>query len=124
MDGTARKQRLRTAALGFSGLAIFVALWELAASGVVFSAALIPRPSDVPATFIAEIERGVWQRMVLSSLRHYGLGLAIGTVLGIVQGEMVMGQPRPNVWFVSGGIVLGFLVGRALWRRANTAKEQ
>ena len=47
-----------------------------------------------------------------------------GTVLGIVQGEMVMGQPRPNVWFVSGGIVLGFLVGRALWRRANTAKEQ
>lgn len=93
MDRTARKQRLRTAALGFSGLAIFVALWELAASGVVFSAALIPRPSDVPATFIAEIERGVWQRMVLSSLRHYGMGLAIGTVLGIITGTAVALSP-------------------------------
>jgi len=81
--------RARKAALGLAGLVAFVTVWELSVRSGVFASSLVPRPSDIPGTLVAEIERGVWQRMVLSSLRHYSLGLAIGTGLGVVLGTAV-----------------------------------
>lgn len=84
---------MRKVVLGIAGLAVFVALWELAARTGVFNSSLIPRPSDIPGTLVAEIRRGVWQRMVLSSLRHYALGLGIGTGLGVVLGMAVALSP-------------------------------
>jgi NitT/TauT family transport system permease protein len=81
--------RTRKIALGLFGLLVFVVLWEAAARTGVFGSTLIPRPSSIPATLVSEIRRGVWQRMVLFSLRHYALGLGIGTGLGIVLGMAV-----------------------------------
>lgn len=80
---------MRKIGLGLAGLLGFLLLWELAATSGVFASALIPRPSDIPATLLAEIRRGMWQRMVVASLRHYALGLGIGTGLGIVLGMFV-----------------------------------
>jgi NitT/TauT family transport system permease protein len=71
-----------------------VVIWEVLARAPFVPTALVPRPSDVPRTLIAEITRGVWQRMVISSLRHYGLGLGIGTGLGVVFGLAVGLIPR------------------------------
>ena len=81
--------RSRAILLGFGGLLAFVVAWELLARSGIVAGALVPRPSDIPGTLLAEIQRGVWQRMVVSSLRHYGLGLAIGTVLGMALGLFV-----------------------------------
>ena len=85
---------MRKIVLGLAGLAGFVAVWELLVRLAVFNPNLVPAPSAIPATLIAEIERGVWLRMVLSSLRHYGLGLAIGSGLGIFLGMAVALAPR------------------------------
>lgn len=84
-----RSRSVRKLVFGFSGLILFVGLWEAVVQSGIFAATLIPRPSDIPATLLAEIRRGVWQRMVLSSLRHYGLGLGIGTGLGLTLGTAV-----------------------------------
>ncbi|MFW5814647.1 MAG: ABC transporter permease [Spirochaetota bacterium] len=83
----------RKVVLGLAGLAGFVAVWELAVRSGVFAATLVPRPSDIPATLVAEIERGVWQQMVLASLSHYALGLGIGTGLGVALGTAVALSP-------------------------------
>lgn len=83
----------RKVVLGLAGLAGFVVVWELAVRSGVFAATLVPRPSDIPATLVAEIERGVWQQMVLASLSHYALGLAIGTGLGVALGTAVALSP-------------------------------
>lgn len=80
--------------LGLVGLTAFVALWEALVQVGVFNPNLVPAPSAIPATLLEEIERGVWARMVLSSLRHYGLGLAIGTGLGITLGMAVALSPQ------------------------------
>jgi len=80
---------MRKVVLGLAGLAAFVVVWEVAARSGVFASSLVPLPSDIPATLVAEIRRGMWQRMVLASLRHYGLGLGIGTGLGVVLGTAV-----------------------------------
>lgn len=83
----------RKVVLGLAGLAGFVVVWELAVRSGVFAATLVPRPSDIPATLVAEVQRGVWQQMVLASLSHYALGLAIGTGLGIALGTAVALSP-------------------------------
>jgi len=87
---------MRKVILGFSGLIVFIALWEAAARSGLLSSRLVPLPSDIPATLIAEIRRGMWQRMVIASLRHYGLGLGIGTGLGVVLGTAVALSPTLN----------------------------
>jgi NitT/TauT family transport system permease protein len=74
---------------GLLGLLVFVAIWELAVRLGWLSAALIPAPSAVPATFLAEIERGIWLQMVGNSLRHYAAGLGIGSAVGILVGGSV-----------------------------------
>lgn len=88
-----RHARWRKLGLGLAGLVVFVGLWEAATASGLFGSALVPRPSDIPATLVAEIRRGMWQRMVLASLRHYALGLAIGTGLGTGLGTAVALSP-------------------------------
>ena len=47
----------------------------------------------------------------------------VGSLLGIIAGQTVMGTPQANTWFVAGGILLGLFVGRWLWRRADALGE-
>ena len=42
-----------------------------------------------------------------------------GTLIGILEGRAAMGNFQANPWYVTGGVVLGFLAGRSLWRRAS-----
>ncbi|MFW5678643.1 MAG: ABC transporter permease [Pseudomonadota bacterium] len=72
-----------------SGLAGFLALWQLVAASGLVASSLLPPPSAVPATLVAEIELGFWHEMVLASLRHYLVGLVAGSVLGVVVGIAV-----------------------------------
>jgi NitT/TauT family transport system permease protein len=79
--------------LGLSGLAAFILIWEALVRFGIFSGNLVPLPSGIPETLLSEIQNGMWPRMVLSSLRHYALGLAIGTGLGIALGMTVALSP-------------------------------
>jgi sulfonate transport system permease protein len=65
------------------GVAAFLLGWEVVAQSGGVPARLIPSPSAVPAAFLAEFERGIWQEMVLASLSHYLVGLSLGTFLGV-----------------------------------------
>lgn len=57
------------------------------------SATLVPAPSSLPAAFLREVEGGIWLKMVLDSLRHYAIGLLIGSLAGITAGAVVALSP-------------------------------
>lgn len=78
-----RTTRITLSACGLFG---FLALWELTSRSGLVSAVLLPPPSTLPGTLIAEVRNGFWQRMVLASLGHYTAGLLIGSVLGVAVG--------------------------------------
>lgn len=70
----------------FLGVAGFLAAWELSSRLGLIPSVLIPPPSSVVASFQREAGSGMWQTYVLSSLRHYALGVALGSILGIALG--------------------------------------
>ncbi|NIQ93938.1 MAG: ABC transporter permease, partial [Desulfuromonadales bacterium] len=43
---------------------------------------LLPPPSTIPPTLLSEIKNGIWQSMVVASLRHYTIGFFVGSFLG------------------------------------------
>lgn len=73
-------------ALSLAGFAGFLALWELSVRLHWLPAALIPAPSSLLDSFPREWANGAWPHSVLSSLRHYSLGVGIGGVLGLLLG--------------------------------------
>ena len=77
-----------------SGLLLFMFIWELLARSGLVPNALIPPPSSIPATLARELQSGIWVRMILNSLRHYGLGLLLGSLFGIAAGILVSLSPR------------------------------
>jgi NitT/TauT family transport system permease protein len=79
---------------GAAGLAAFLALWQLVAVSGVVASSLLPPPSALPATLVSEVSLGFWPEMVLASLRHYLIGLVLGSVLGVVVGAAVALFPR------------------------------
>ncbi len=87
-------RRLSALGLSLAGLAGFLAVWELASRSGFVSAILLPPPSTLPGTLVSEIQNGFWQRMVVSSLSHYSLGLFLGSLLGVVIGMTVALFPR------------------------------
>jgi ABC-type nitrate/sulfonate/bicarbonate transport system permease component len=86
--------RLKRYTLAATGLICFFLFWEgLARSGWV-EVHLLPPPSTLPATLHSEISLGIWQNMVWASLRHYTIGLFIGSFLGVTLGICVALFPR------------------------------
>lgn len=83
----------RSLALSAGGLALLLAAWEAVSRAGLVSVVLMPPPSAVVPAFLKEVERGVWGAMVLESLGHYTLGLAIGAALGIGVGVAVALSP-------------------------------
>jgi sulfonate transport system permease protein len=64
-------------------------IWEgFARSGLV-EAHLLPPPSVIPSTLMSEINAGIWQSMVIASLRHYTIGFVVGSFLGVTLGVTV-----------------------------------
>lgn len=76
------------------GLAGFLLIWEGIARSGLLETYLLPPPSTIPAALISEIREGIWQVMVIASLRHYTVGFVLGSVLGVGLGVMVALFPR------------------------------
>ncbi len=90
--------RRAAALLSCTGVIVFLLAWEgLGRSGLV-PPLLLPIPSAVPATFIAEIRNGQWPTMVMASLSHYLIGLALGAFLGIAMGAAAALWPAFNAF--------------------------
>ncbi len=81
-------------ALAALGLAAFLLFWEALPYFGVVPAAFLPPPSALPEAFMREVRSGIWQQMVVLSLRHYLIGLAIGGFLGVTLG-VVTGIFKP-----------------------------
>lgn len=76
------------ALLGLSGLLLFVALWKLAQVSGWAPPGTIPDPFLLPATLADEWQSQRLLPALLSSLVHYGWGLALGTGLGFLVGAL------------------------------------
>jgi NitT/TauT family transport system permease protein len=71
------------------GLALFLLIWESVPAIGLLPASLLPPPSAIPRTFWREIVDGHWLPAVGHSLRHYALGLVIGTAGGVGLGVAI-----------------------------------
>jgi sulfonate transport system permease protein len=78
--------RAKASALAALGLAIFLALWELAPALGFVPASILPPPSALPQAFLRELNSGIWLSSVLTSLRNYLAGLVLGCLLGVCLG--------------------------------------
>jgi ABC-type nitrate/sulfonate/bicarbonate transport system permease component len=67
-------------------MAAFLAAWELSVRSGLLPAILVPPPSSIVNSFLREQASGMWTASVLSSLKHYLLGVFVGSVLGIALG--------------------------------------
>jgi ABC-type nitrate/sulfonate/bicarbonate transport system permease component len=67
-------------------LLVFLAIWEAAVRSGLLPAVLVPPPSSVVPSFLREQSNGMWLHNVLASLRHYAMGVAAGSILGIALG--------------------------------------
>jgi sulfonate transport system permease protein len=78
--------RTRSLTLGALGFFIFLAVWEAMPALNVVPASVLPPPSALPRAFWREFSSGIWFAALLTSLRNYLAGLAIGSLLGIAFG--------------------------------------
>lgn len=78
--------RGRRVLLSAVGVVALIALWELSIRLGWLPGTLVPLPSEIPAEFWGEVEDGIWLDVVLASLSHYSIGLAIGSILGVAVG--------------------------------------
>lgn len=81
-------------ALAALGLAAFLLFWEALPYFGIVRGDFLPPPSALPEAFMREVRSGIWQQMVVLSLRHYLIGLAIGGVLGVSLG-VITGLFKP-----------------------------
>jgi len=86
-----RSKRYGLAASGLLGVLL---VWEAISQSGWIETHLLPPPSSIVPALINEIREGIWQTMLLSSLRHYLIGLFIGSFLGVTLGVIVALSPR------------------------------
>ena len=72
--------------LAVFGLIAFLLIWEAVPYLGLVSPLFLPPPSGLPQAFLREIQAGYWLKAVLASLKHYILGLALGTGFGVALG--------------------------------------
>jgi len=77
-----------------AGLVAFLLIWEGVARSGVVATTLLPPPSVLPRALISEITLGFWHAMIIASLGHYLIGLALGSLLGTACGVAVALFPR------------------------------
>jgi sulfonate transport system permease protein len=68
------------------GLLAFLAVWEAVPALGLLPATLLPPPSVLPQAWWQEVVDGHWFPAMFSSLKHYAIGLAIGTTGGVALG--------------------------------------
>ena len=80
--------------MGAAGLAGMLLFWEGISQSGWIETFLLPPPSSIVPALISEIRLGIWQVMLLSSLRHYLIGFFVGSTLGVTLGVVVALSPR------------------------------
>ncbi len=75
--------------LSATGLVGFLLIWEGISRSGLIEIHLLPPPSTIPPALVSEIREGIWQTMVIASLRHYAIGFALGSFLGVTMGVAV-----------------------------------
>lgn len=70
----------------FIGVAVFLSAWEATSRSGLVPTVLMPPPSSIVSAFQKEVGNDMWYANVLSSLRHYSIGVVLGSVLGIAVG--------------------------------------
>ena len=75
--------------LSATGLVGVLLIWEVISRSGSIETYLLPPPSTIPPALVSEIEEGIWQAMVVASLRHYAIGFALGSFLGVTLGVAV-----------------------------------
>jgi len=78
--------RTKSWVLAAVGFAVFLAVWELAPALGFVPASILPPPSALPHAFLRELNSGIWISSLLTSLRHYLIGLVLGCFLGVCLG--------------------------------------
>jgi NitT/TauT family transport system permease protein len=84
-------ERLRTFLLGCSGIALFLAAWEIA--GRSFGPALLAPPSIVAVDYIDLLAQGDMLRELAFSLRQMAIGFLLACAIGMPLG-VLMGRSR------------------------------
>ena len=74
---------------GALGLGLFLAAWQISVPFVGLPAFFYPPPSAVWAALVELIEKGQLLVYIFDSLYRYGLGVAAGTLVGVVAGLAV-----------------------------------
>lgn len=82
------RSRAGRALLGLAGLVVFVAIWKYAQVSGWAPAGTIPDPFLLPQALEAEWSSDRLLPALLSSVVHYGWGLAMGTLLGFLVGAL------------------------------------
>ncbi|GGY02101.1 ABC transporter permease [Litchfieldella qijiaojingensis] len=86
--------RSRRSLISAQGLVGFLILWEVSLRAGLLPGSLVPLPSSIPGVLWAELIDGIWFEVVLSSLSHYSVGVALGSLLGISVGVAAALVPR------------------------------
>jgi NitT/TauT family transport system permease protein len=81
---------------GMLGLAVLLSIWEAVPRLGLVPIMLLPPPSAIPAAFWGDVASGEWQRAIFASLGHYTMGLAIGSIGGIVLGVAAGASARTD----------------------------
>ena len=87
---TARVSRTWGRALkGFAGVALLVAVWQASVPLVGLDAYFYPAPSDVVASFVDLMRKGILPAYLADSLARYAVGLTAGATLGVALGVLI-----------------------------------
>jgi ABC-type nitrate/sulfonate/bicarbonate transport system permease component len=85
----------RTKASGLLLLAVLLALWQVAATGLVQSPNLPPL-TQIAASFVSGLRSGELLRVFGSSLHIMGIGYVLGTLAAVIIGSLMANQRPVN----------------------------
>lgn len=87
------------------GLICFFCIWEIVAKSSPKTSILFPAPSNIFFTVLTLASSGYWWNAVFSSLKHYLLGVLVGSICGFSLG-VICAESKAIFNFSSGIIAL------------------
>ncbi len=108
------KRKAAKAAKGFTGILLFFAAWQIAASLSGVSAYFFPAPIDVYGAFRDLLRKGILEAYLIDSLYRYSIGVALGLSIG-VGAALVLGLNRRIAAIFSPLVGFFYAIVEAAW---------